>query len=65
VPRVAAAYGLFDGIRDGGGGMTDHQNFKNGDNHFNIFLNENGDLEDYLKVLSLIAAPASCAIVIK
>ena len=25
--------------------MTDHQNFKNGDNHFNIFLNENGDLE--------------------
>ena len=25
--------------------MTDHQNFKNGDNHFNIFLNDNGDLE--------------------
>jgi hypothetical protein len=25
--------------------MTDHQNFKNGNNHFNIFLNDNGDLE--------------------
>jgi hypothetical protein len=25
--------------------MTDHQNFKNGDNQFNIFLNGNGDLE--------------------
>ena len=25
--------------------MTDHQNFKNGDNRFNIFLNDNGDLE--------------------
>ena len=25
--------------------MTDHQNFKNGNNHFNIFLNDHGDLE--------------------
>jgi len=22
--------------------MTDHQNFKNGNNHFNIFLNDHG-----------------------
>jgi hypothetical protein len=58
VPRVAAAYGLFDGIRDGGGGMTDHQNFKNGDNHFNIFLNENGDLEFNANGDSGVAIPA-------